>query len=240
MKAAIKFFLFYYLLLIFSTVSAEAVVSAETVGEIPAFRAVPKENLNKYLEDSAFDYDRAYQNPVTFWDMVKYWFQKFFFQPILENVPVTFWEILQYVLTAIAAGVVIYYLSKGGKGGLFARNNPLNKIQINDGVGDIHLVNFDALVEEAVTEGHYRLAVRYLYLKSLKGLSEKNMISWKSEKTNHDYLKELRTSAIRPMFSEITYWFDYSWYGNSGLNESGYANIKGSFEKFDKALITGK
>ena len=46
----------------------------------------------------------------------------------------------------------------------------------------------------------YKLAVRYLFLKSLKLLSEKEIIELRNNKTNHQYLSEIKNSKFQKHF----------------------------------------
>lgn len=232
MKIVIKsFFLFILLLLSFQFYG----YSKESRREIE-IRKVPKERIQKYLNDSSFDYAFEYKEPVTLWDKVVFFFRKYFLNPLRQHTPESVWQIFKFGLMIFAASVVIYFLLKSNKTGFFAKKNPTNStIPFYTGE-NIHEVNFDELVENAVSKGQYRVAVRYLYLSALKSLSDKELITWKAEKTNRDYNKELRSSAIAPQFKEITWLFDYSWYGQSGISEETYQIINSSFSNFNKAL----
>ncbi len=53
---------------------------------------------------------------------------------------------------------------------------------------------YDYLVAEAENNNEYNLATRYLFLKTLKNLSDNGFIHFTSEKTNKEYLKEMRAT----------------------------------------------
>src|SRR4030067_340196 len=109
-------------------------------------RKIPDEKINKYLSDSEFIYNREYSPPVTLWDLFKQWLNKYFLSPLFNNTSVTFWDIVKYLLIGLAMGMVIYYLIKGEKIGLFYRNSG-SDIAIHEGEENIHQMDFDELVE---------------------------------------------------------------------------------------------
>lgn len=235
MRAAINFL---FCILFAFSFSSYAVETADNPGKFQ-LRKIPAEKINKYLTDTEFIYDRDYSPPITLWDIIKQWFNKYFLTPLFNNTSVTFWEIIEYLLIAVTMGMVIYYLVKGEKVGLFYKNSSPG-IVIHDGEENIHQMNFDVLVEEAIAKGQYRLAVRHLYLKSLRELSAQHLISWKAEKTNYDYIRELHSFAFVQLFKEITLLFDYAWYGDVPITANNFEQIKRSFEKFNQQLSTIK
>ena len=64
----------------------------------------------------------------------------------------------------------------------------------------------------------------------LKKLSDKKQIDWNTEKTNHDYLKELKSESSKTNFAELLYIFEYVWYGEFEINEEAYLQFKKKFE----------
>lgn len=94
---------------------------------------------------------------------------------------------------------------------------------------NIHEMNFDRLIAEAVDKNDFRTAVRLLFLKSLKILSDKNLIEWEHGKTNHDYLSELKKDELKQGFYELNYYFEYSWYGNFSVNHETFRKVQKLF-----------
>ena len=68
------------------------------------------------------------------------------------------------------------------------------------------------------------------FLNVLKNLSDKKLIDWNVEKTNHDYLKALKTEQSKTVFAELLYIFEYVWYGEFEVNEETYHQLKKKFE----------
>jgi len=48
-------------------------------------------------------------------------------------------------------------------------------------------------------------------------------------KTNHDYVNELKTGELKTGLTELSFYFDYAWYGNFTINETQFQKVKGTF-----------
>jgi hypothetical protein len=92
----------------------------------------------------------------------------------------------------------------------------------------------DSLLRNAIRSGNYRLAVRYLYLQSLKRLSEKKFIEINTNKTNYEYVNEVRKHKFANEFASLTLQYEYVWYGEYPLDERLFEQIQGGFTQFNK------
>lgn len=104
---------------------------------------------------------------------------------------------------------------------------------------NIKEINFDKLITKALKENNYRLATRYLYLSSLKTLTNKNVIEWHYDKTNSDYINEIKDSNLKILFKRISYIYDYVWYGEFPIDETTFNTNKDDFRKLNKILVNG-
>ena len=95
---------------------------------------------------------------------------------------------------------------------------------------NIHEMNFDNLIAEAVSKRDFRTATRLLFLNSLKILSDKDFIQWEHGKTNHDYLVELKKDELKNGFNELNYYFEYAWYGNFAVNDETFKRVQQIFK----------
>ena len=98
--------------------------------------------------------------------------------------------------------------------------------------GDIFSINFNREIDKAAGLGNYRLAIRLMFLQLLKNLSEKNIIQYKHDRTNFDYLSQLYSTRYYEDFFRITRHYEYSWYGQFEVNPQTYQVIKKEFEDF--------
>lgn len=101
---------------------------------------------------------------------------------------------------------------------------------------NIHEMDFDHLIREALTQTDYRLAVRLQFLFALKMLSDKNYIHWEQGKTNTDYVNELSVDSLKNGFSELNHYFEYAWYGNFAVTHSVFAHVKQTFDNWRRSL----
>ncbi|AUC84268.1 hypothetical protein CW731_02665 [Polaribacter sp. ALD11] len=101
---------------------------------------------------------------------------------------------------------------------------------------DIHEVDLEALLQQAILEKQYRLAVRYSYLSILKELSNKKLIDYHKDKTNAAYKFELEKGNIRERFSYLSYVYNYVWYGEFPINNNDFSKIQEKYVSFKKYL----
>ena len=139
------------------------------------------------------------------------------------------------IFAVIIIGFVLYFVIKFllGKDGnfLFSKNKKIN-IENQDLQENIHEINFSESIEKFERQKDYRSAVRYQFLLVLKKLADKKLINWNPEKTNKDYLSELKSNDLKSNFKDLAYIFDYVWYGEFEVNEENYTQFKQKFLNF--------
>jgi len=194
------------------------------------------EKVLKFKQDHDFKYETDYSVKISIWDIIGNWLSKHFFEPIIGKHAFTIWQVIEYSLAIIAVILIVYFFIKGDRRGLFSRGPKSLTIEMEGAEEDINLMHFDKLIADAISNGQYRVAIRYLYLKLLKDLADKNHINWKADKTNLDYMNELRSTVYGKGFMEVTFLFDYAWYGDAAITEGSFGQIKTSFSDFNKQL----
>lgn len=68
----------------------------------------------------------------------------------------------------------------------------------------LHETDLDRFLREALAEGNFPLAIRLYYLQIIKDLSINNAIHWSREKTNRDYVLEMRAHPLGGQFRDVT------------------------------------
>lgn len=101
---------------------------------------------------------------------------------------------------------------------------------------DIFSLKYETDIQKAINTGNYRLAVRLLYLQTLKEMAERNIIKYSPEKTNSDYLFQLGKSRYYKSFFRLTRHFDYTWYGHFMLTAESFQSIQNEFSSFKQQL----
>ncbi len=127
--------------------------------------------------------------------------------------------------------LIRYLMSKDGNL-LFGKRNRKIKITSHDIEENIHEINFPERILLLENQQDYRSAIRYHFLYSLKKLTDKNLINWNVEKTNRDYLRELKNKNLQEDFRRVIYIYDYIWYGEFKTKEKDYQHYKSYFNKF--------
>ena len=61
-------------------------------------------------------------------------------------------------------------------------------------------------------------------------MSEKSIIDWNPEKTNSDYLYEIKNDSLKTDFQYASYLYNYIWYGEFEINDTNFLSIKKTFE----------
>ncbi|NND08831.1 MAG: DUF4129 domain-containing protein [Saprospiraceae bacterium] len=97
-------------------------------------------------------------------------------------------------------------------------------------VEDVHDIAADRLYEQALLDGDFRLALRMRFIKVMQLLNGRSMIDWKPEKTNRQYVLEMRGNPLGRLFREITHIYEWVWYGNTALNQE-------DFERYDRPFV---
>jgi hypothetical protein len=177
------------------------------------------------------------------WDRFKEWLANFFdnlFQFRNEKAATDFVEILLQSIAIIIVIAVIYMIVKAimNKEGqwIFGKNSDKKIINYDDVEKNIHLVDFEKLIEKSLQSNEKRLTLRYYYLWLLKKMSEKQIIVWDIEKTNSDYLYEIKNPALKEDFAYMSYLYNNIWYGEFELSDSVFAQAKNTFEQSIKNL----
>jgi hypothetical protein len=96
--------------------------------------------------------------------------------------------------------------------------------------------DIDRQLEHFLQIGDRRQATRYLYLKALRLLSDRDLIHWHSDTTNQEYLRQLGGNPKEPDFRFLTGAYEKVWYGEFALGEAGFSVLHDRFTNFFKAL----
>ncbi len=109
-----------------------------------------------------------------------------------------------------------------------------SSLQVEISEENIHHLDFDGLVREALENKNYRLAIRLRYLQTLKLLADNKVIAWEPYKTNHEYSYEIQKRETRLAFDRISYYFDYAWYGDFTVDKVHYEKVGELFNQMQE------
>jgi len=194
-----------------------------------------KHAIDKFRSDKDFDYrGNGVGSEPTLWDRFWAWFWEKISSGFAHGG-----SILLYTLLALFVAFLIYIILKAAgidPTRLLKGSSQQVSLPYTESSENIHAINFDEEIEKAISQHNFRLAVRLLYLKCLKQLSDTSLINWQIDKTNSIYLYELGDSPQRGPFSILTRQFEYVWYGNFPIDQQAFTNIFSLFQDFKKQL----
>jgi hypothetical protein len=147
-----------------------------------------------------------------------------------------FRSLLWIIIVAGFVAVLIWYLASSNIR-LFRRPSALiGPDEETVPALDIFELDYEQEIQRAVADRNFRMAVRLMYLHILKELSERNIIQYKHEKTNSEYLSELAGTSYYKNFFRLTRDFEYTWYGELELSEQAFVLVQKDFSNFKEEL----
>jgi len=206
-------------------------------------KQIDGEDLQKYQEDESFNYE-IIKTDRTWWDNLKTWlgnlllriFEGLFGVEKAVGFLAAFFRIVPYLLLGLLIYLLIkFFLNVNARSLQQARNNQ-SLVALSEEENIIKNEDIHELIRKALVHKNYRLAVRYYYLYILKLMSEKDLITWELQKTNNDYLTEIKTAALIQPFMKITHLYDYIWYGDFPIDENRYYKAEKAFLELQKMV----
>lgn len=236
----------YILLIFFSFLSAtsfsqevkDSIVPTDSISKL--YERSINEDLTKKYTGEDFNYDVKTGESQNLLSRFFKWIGRGLNNIFGINLSPEALKLLEYFIYFLMGGLVIYLLVR-----VFI-NEKFNSIftkkantifDIDLAEQHIESLDLDTLLNAALEDKNYRLAIRYHFLRTLKRLSQKDIIEWHFDKTNSDYQNEIQQQQLKLSFKEIAYLYDYIWYGEQPIDESKYDTAKARFTAINN-LIT--
>jgi hypothetical protein len=194
-------------------------------------RIPSEETLKIYKNDSVFDYENKLRDSEDWITKISSWINQQLTSLRYSDVYSTALDIFYYALILFALVIIVWGLIKGDRRFLFFSKSLNNEVKLTEQKEDINQLDFDEQITTAIENKNYKLAVRYLFLKSLKLLSDKELINLKKDKTNKQYLAEIKNIKLARAFRSALYRFEWIWYGDFPIDDDLMKNSKNEFNK---------
>lgn len=195
-------------------------------------------NFKRKYKSGEFVYEQEQPEP-SLWQRFMEWLARLIGKTD-GKATATFIGIVIKIIAALIVVVVVYFIAKAlmNKEGkwIFGRNSDKKLINHIEVEKNIHTADFESLIKKALASGEQRLCIRYYYLWLLKKMSEKEIIKWDIEKTNSDYLYEIKSDSKKEEFKYLSYLYNNIWYGEFDINVTTFEKARASFEKVIKAV----
>lgn len=154
------------------------------------------------------------------------------FQKLLDSA------IFQTILWALAIVIVLLIIYK-----LFTNKGVFQKTSADSNtnvIGDkestsVISYDHDALIQQSYKLQDYRMAVRYLFLKTLFQLEKGGHIVSSADKTNYQYLQEIKPELKRE-FAALVLQFEYIWYGKLPIAREQFDEVEKGFTQFNSKI----
>jgi hypothetical protein len=200
------------------------------------------DKFKKKYKDEAFIYEEKTEEKNA-WDRFKEWLAsilqrifKFSSERTSGNVVLIILKIVAVLVVAFVVYLIVKaILNKEGQW-IFGKNS--NKKIIYDAEIEKQLLttDFEKLIAQSLAQGQQNLTIRYYYLWTLKKMSEKNLIVWDIEKTNADYLYELKNENHKNDFAYLSYLYNNIWYGDFEIDAATFLKAKNAFDNTIRTL----
>ena len=203
--------------------------------EITSRNADP-ETLQKLKSDPDLQYKEPPTIAESLWDRFRLWILQMIASIFESAVTMNWGKLIAYIIGIVLMVVLIMMLLKVNAFKVFYSGEGSGPFRYNALDENIHEMDFEKLIDQAVAKKDYRGGVRLLFLYALKMLSDRNHIHWDQGKTNQDYIDELKLAELKPGFSDLNYYFEYAWYGNFKVNAETFEHVRDIFKTW-KTII---
>ena len=202
--------------------------SKRSTYEIPVLRQVADSTARSLQKQKEFAYanDPAYwkeepkpREQKSFWDYFFEFFQSSTVRTIVYSLLIAFFLF------------VIYRIIVVNKLFLFYSSKKLKPQEEGEAV-NIEDENWDEKIQKAIDANDHRMAVRYMYLKTLQLLNAKQWIQYHAEATNHEYVLQMNSRKQGSDFRFLTRIYDYVWYGEFALTAEQFDVVNNNFRHF--------
>jgi hypothetical protein len=193
-------------------------------------RSFDQNLLQKLKSDPNLNYKQAPTVGESLWDRFLTWLG-YLIESLFKNATGTnLGRLVMYILAIALVIVIILMLLKVNAFKVFFSNSETGKTNHALFHENIHEMDFEKLIREAVEKNEYRLGVRLIFLHALKTLSDKQLINFHAGKTNHDYVEELSAKDLKTSLNELSFYFDYAWYGGFNVSRDTFNKVDGIFK----------
>jgi hypothetical protein len=190
------------------------------------------QKINTYKQQSDFRYNQTLPIDSSLWDKFWAWFWRQFRGIATANYSAS---MFRYIIIAVFIALIVFVVIKftGVDFKLFSGKSKTIPVPYVESSDNIHEIDFKTEIDKAIMSANYRLAVRLMYLRSLKKLNSNNLINWQPEKTNQTYIKEIADPHKKEQFSLLTTQFEYIWYGEFFIDKENFNEVKNSYDQFN-------
>lgn len=128
--------------------------------------------------------------------------------------------------------LVVRVILNSAKSSLLPKNKDKQRREIETPEEEMTINQWWQKFKTAKNNDDFRECIRILYQITLLKLAENEWITPQSEKTNMEYVSEIKKGEVAQAFTRLTHIHEYSWYGNSTIRAAEYSNFEPQFINF--------
>jgi hypothetical protein len=199
-------------------------------GEGIVQRQVPGEVMKELQDDKKLRY---YSKPKKKTDSNSFQWLSDLLNILAYGVQHLYW-LLYVAIGVVAIILLLNFLKKRGYNLKFKDTTEVKAAVLSD--EELDLATYEQQIQAAIAAGRFRIAVRLLYLQTLRLLADKNIITFSKEKTNATYLRAMTQTQWYKAFAALTLNYEYIWYGEIPVNDEQFKSIHANFSQFMNEL----
>ena len=182
--------------------------------------------IESYKSNSDFNYETKVVSSESFFDRIMDWIFRTL-DKLFSNEGIA--PFIRYTLIAGLIIFIVLRLMNVKFQTLFYKNRKQQPLLLTNEEMEIMESDLDEMIGKEIINNNFRFAVRYLYLKLLKALNDKEYIHLQAHKTNYDFQYEMKDKACAKDFAGLSKVFEFVWYGDFAIGKEIFSKIYGDF-----------
>ena len=205
--------------------------------------SIDRSKLEEFQQDQDYQYkprdiEKNFLEKISDWISEKwYQFMEWIFGEKQGSELLDFFiEYFPYLLLFIAILIIIRLLYRYD---VFKRSSNKQKpprVQLSDDEQVVKSANISQHIHDAIENKAFRSAIRYMFLNTLRQLDLMGHINYVKNKTNDDYVHEIKRDRLKQAFQELEYYYDFIWYGQYPIDEPFFRELQAKFDGFQEQL----
>lgn len=184
-------------------------------------RGFDQEQIDELKGSSKYDYDKTiepYSSPIL----------KFFGNLFIQIMKLLSYSITYVIIGLVVLAIIIIIIRNSNQRFSLPERRKTSEIKIVH-AEDLEQTDYRKLLEQALAGNDLRSATRFTFLLALQHLQLRKHIKWHKEKTNYQYLYELKPELQEP-YSHLTRVYEYVWYGEADIDKELFDKLNGYYK----------
>ncbi len=200
-------------------------------------RLPQKETIEDYKKDSDLNYAETKVSDTSWWEDFWRWFRSLF-RIDLPKGQKAWQDPLFWIFIGVLVAAIVYFIFKNEIATIFNRSGDGKAQNLRTEFLDLSTdaQTLESQLKKAIDEKNHREAVRLYYTLTLKTLTDSGKIDFRIDKTNNEYLYEMPDGALRQPFKNLTFYFDYIFYGKFEATESIFLKMQDNYAQLTQNI----